>query len=42
VLVAGSVSPRDRAQRRRVGGGERMEVLREQILALVADDAPTC
>ena len=30
-------------QRRRVGSAERMEVLREQILALVADGrAPTC
>jgi len=40
VLVAGSVSPAVTApQRRRVGAAERMEVLREQILALVADDA---
>jgi methionine synthase / methylenetetrahydrofolate reductase(NADPH) len=40
VLVAGSVSPAVTApQRRRVGATERMEVLREQILALVADDA---
>jgi len=40
VLVAGSVSPAVTApQRRRVGSAERMEVLREQILALVADDA---
>ena len=39
VLVAGSVSPAVTApQRRRVGAAERMEVLREQILALVADD----
>jgi methionine synthase / methylenetetrahydrofolate reductase(NADPH) len=39
VLVAGSVSPAVTAlQRRRVGSAERMEVLREQILALVADD----
>ena len=38
VLVAGSVSPAVTAlQRRRVGAGERMEVLREQIQALVAD-----
>jgi methionine synthase / methylenetetrahydrofolate reductase(NADPH) len=38
VLVAGSVSPAVTAlQRRRVGSAERMEVLREQILALVAD-----
>jgi methionine synthase I (cobalamin-dependent)/5,10-methylenetetrahydrofolate reductase len=38
VLVAGSVSPAVTGlQRRRVGDGERMEVLREQILALVAD-----
>jgi methionine synthase I (cobalamin-dependent)/5,10-methylenetetrahydrofolate reductase len=38
VLVAGSVSPAVTApQRRRVGAAERMEVLREQILALVAD-----
>jgi len=40
VLVAGSVSPAVTGpQRRRVGAAERMEVLREQILALVADDA---
>src|SRR5580693_2588995 len=40
VLVAGSVSPAVTApQRRRVGADERMEVIREQILALVADDA---
>jgi methionine synthase I (cobalamin-dependent)/5,10-methylenetetrahydrofolate reductase len=40
VLVAGAVSPAVTApQRRRVGSAERMEVLREQILALVADDA---
>jgi homocysteine S-methyltransferase len=40
VLVAGSVSPAVTApQRRRVGSEERMEVLREQILALVADGA---
>ena len=40
VLVAGSVSPAVTAlQRRRVGADERMEVLREQILALVADGA---
>ncbi len=39
VLVAGSVSPAVTAlQRRRVGSAERMDVLREQILALVADD----
>ena len=38
VLVAGSVSPAVTApQRRRVGAAERMEVIREQILALVAD-----
>jgi methionine synthase I (cobalamin-dependent)/5,10-methylenetetrahydrofolate reductase len=38
VLVAGSVSPAVTApQRRRVGAAERMEVLREQIGALVAD-----
>jgi methionine synthase I (cobalamin-dependent)/5,10-methylenetetrahydrofolate reductase len=38
VLVAASVSPAVTApQRRRVGADERMEVLREQILALVAD-----
>jgi methionine synthase / methylenetetrahydrofolate reductase(NADPH) len=38
VLVAGSVSPAVTAlQRRRVGSAERMEVLREQILALAAD-----
>src|SRR5215469_16912621 len=37
VLVAGSVSPAVTAlQRRRVGAGERMDVLREQILALVS------
>ena len=36
VLVAGSVSPAVTAlQRRRVGSAERMEVLREQILALL-------
>src|ERR1700742_3969175 len=40
VLVAGSVSPAVTApQRRRVGAAERMEVLREQILALVMDGA---
>jgi methionine synthase I (cobalamin-dependent)/5,10-methylenetetrahydrofolate reductase len=40
VLVAGSVSPAVTAQqRRRVGAAERMEVLREQILALVTDGA---
>ena len=40
VLVAGSVSPAVTAlQRRRVGAAERMAVIREQILALVADDA---
>jgi methionine synthase / methylenetetrahydrofolate reductase(NADPH) len=40
VLVAASVSPAVTApQRRRTGAAERMEVLREQILALVADDA---
>jgi homocysteine S-methyltransferase len=40
VLVAASVSPAVTApQRRRVGSAERMEVLREQILALVADGA---
>jgi homocysteine S-methyltransferase len=40
VLVAGSVSPAVTApQRRRTGAAERMEVLREQILALVADGA---
>ncbi|HEY6494833.1 MAG TPA: bifunctional homocysteine S-methyltransferase/methylenetetrahydrofolate reductase [Trebonia sp.] len=40
VLVAGSVSPAVTApQRRRVGAAERMEVLREQVLALVADGA---
>jgi methionine synthase / methylenetetrahydrofolate reductase(NADPH) len=39
VLVAGSVSPAvTELQRRRVGAAERMEVLREQIIALVADD----
>jgi methionine synthase / methylenetetrahydrofolate reductase(NADPH) len=38
VLVAGSVSPAVTGlQRRRIGSAERMEVLREQILALVAD-----
>ena len=38
VLVAGSVSPAVTAlQRRRVGAADRMEVLREQITALVAD-----
>jgi methionine synthase / methylenetetrahydrofolate reductase(NADPH) len=38
VLVAGSVSPAVTAsQRRRVGSAERMDVLREQIRALVAD-----
>ena len=38
--MAGSVSPAVTApQRRRVGSAERMEVLREQILALVADGA---
>ncbi len=38
VLVAGSVSPAVTGlQRRRVGASERMEVLREQIQALVAD-----
>jgi homocysteine S-methyltransferase len=38
VLVAGSVSPAVTAlQRRRVGSAERMDVLREQIMALVAD-----
>jgi homocysteine S-methyltransferase len=38
VLVAGSVSPAVTAlQRRRIGSAERMEVLREQILALAAD-----
>ena len=38
VLVAGSVSPAVTAlQRRRVGAAERMDVLREQIRALVAD-----
>lgn len=37
VLVAGSVSPAVTAlQRRRIGSAERMDVLREQILALVA------
>jgi methionine synthase / methylenetetrahydrofolate reductase(NADPH) len=40
VLVAGSVSPAVTAlQRRRVGAAERMEVLREQILALVSSGA---
>jgi methionine synthase / methylenetetrahydrofolate reductase(NADPH) len=38
VLVAGSVSPAVTAlQRRRVGAADRMEVLREQITALVAE-----
>jgi methionine synthase I (cobalamin-dependent)/5,10-methylenetetrahydrofolate reductase len=38
VLVAGSVSPAVTGlQRRRAGAGERIEVLREQITALVAD-----
>ncbi len=38
VLVAGSVSPAVTGlQRRRVGASERMQVLREQIVALVAD-----
>jgi homocysteine S-methyltransferase len=38
VLVAGSVSPAVTAlQRRRVGAADRLEVLREQITALVAD-----
>jgi len=38
VLVAGSVSPAVTAlQRRRAGAAERTEVIREQILALVAD-----
>jgi homocysteine S-methyltransferase len=38
VLVAGSVSPAVTAlQRRRVGAAERVEVLREQILALTSD-----
>jgi 5,10-methylenetetrahydrofolate reductase len=38
VLVAGSVSPAVTGlQRRRVGAADRMEVLREQITALVAD-----
>jgi methionine synthase / methylenetetrahydrofolate reductase(NADPH) len=40
VLVAASVSPAVTApQRRRVGAAERMEVLREQILALTSDNA---
>ena len=40
VLVAASVSPAVTApQRRRVGAAERMEVLREQILAVIADNA---
>ena len=40
VLVAASVSPAVTApQRRRVGAAERMEVLREQILAVIADGA---
>ena len=40
VLVAGSVSPAVTApQRRRVGAAERTAVLREQITALVAEDA---
>jgi len=40
VLVAASVSPAVTApQRRRVGAAERMEVLREQILAVTADNA---
>jgi homocysteine S-methyltransferase len=39
VLVAGSVSPAVTAlQRRRVGAAERVEVLREQILALTSGD----
>ncbi len=39
-LVAGSVSPAVTArQRRLVGAAERMEVLREQVLALTADGA---
>jgi homocysteine S-methyltransferase len=38
VLVAGSVSPAVTAlQRRRVGAADRLEVLREQVTALVAD-----
>src|SRR4051794_16998648 len=38
VLVAGSVSPAVTAsQRRRIGAADRMEVLREQITALVAE-----
>ncbi len=38
VLVAGSVSPAVTAlQRRRAGAAERTEVIREQILALIAD-----
>jgi methionine synthase / methylenetetrahydrofolate reductase(NADPH) len=37
VLVAGSVSPAVTApQRRRIGSAERMDVIREQVLALVA------
>ncbi|HTR91375.1 MAG TPA: bifunctional homocysteine S-methyltransferase/methylenetetrahydrofolate reductase [Trebonia sp.] len=40
VLVAASVAPAVTApQRRRVGAAERMEVLREQILAVIADNA---
>jgi methionine synthase / methylenetetrahydrofolate reductase(NADPH) len=40
VLVAGSVSPAVTAlQRRRVGATERAEVLREQVMALVAEGA---
>ncbi|HEX4290832.1 MAG TPA: bifunctional homocysteine S-methyltransferase/methylenetetrahydrofolate reductase [Trebonia sp.] len=40
VLVAGSVSPAVTAlQRRRVGADERMQVIRDQVLALVADGA---
>ena len=39
VLVAGSVSPAVTGlQRRLVGSAERMEVLREQLLALIADE----
>jgi methionine synthase / methylenetetrahydrofolate reductase(NADPH) len=38
VLVAGSVSPAvTAAQRRRIGAEERMEAIREQVLALVAE-----
>ena len=38
VLVAGSVSPAVTAlQRRRIGSAERMEVIREQIAAVIAD-----